>query len=52
MHASSRNIARWSSAACPARRMHKADEHVRIADLEALTALYGAFLRRYFGAAR
>jgi acetylornithine deacetylase/succinyl-diaminopimelate desuccinylase-like protein len=28
--------------------MHKVDEHIRIADLEALTALYAAFLGDYF----
>jgi succinyl-diaminopimelate desuccinylase len=36
----------------PGPSMHKADEHIRLADLEALTALYAAFLRRYFGPAR
>jgi len=28
--------------------MHKVDEHIRIADLEALTALYGQFIADYF----
>ncbi|MBI4921143.1 MAG: succinyl-diaminopimelate desuccinylase [Devosia nanyangense] len=32
----------------PGPTMHKADEQVVLADLEALTALYAAFLRRYF----
>jgi succinyl-diaminopimelate desuccinylase len=32
----------------PGRTMHKVDEHIRIADLEALTALYAAFLGDYF----
>jgi succinyl-diaminopimelate desuccinylase len=30
------------------RTMHKADEHVAIADIEALTAIYEAVLERYF----
>jgi acetylornithine deacetylase/succinyl-diaminopimelate desuccinylase-like protein len=30
--------------------MHKADECVPLADVRALTALYAAFLERYFGA--
>ena len=32
----------------PGPTMHQADEQVILADLEALTALYAAFLRRYF----
>lgn len=32
----------------PGPTMHKADECVPLADVTALTALYGAFLRRYF----
>ena len=32
----------------PGPTMHKVDEHIRIADLEALTGLYAAFLRAYF----
>ena len=32
----------------PGPSMHKADESVALADVTALTALYGAFLRRYF----
>ena len=31
----------------PGPTMHKTDEHVRIADVEALTGLYAAFIRRY-----
>jgi acetylornithine deacetylase/succinyl-diaminopimelate desuccinylase-like protein len=27
--------------------MHKVDEHIRLADLEDLTALYAAFLQDY-----
>ncbi|MBN9304480.1 MAG: succinyl-diaminopimelate desuccinylase [Devosia sp. 67-54] len=34
----------------PGPTMHKADECVPLADVRALTALYAAFLRRYFGA--
>ncbi len=33
----------------PGPTMHKTDEHVRIADVEALTGLYAAFIRRYMG---
>ncbi|HWA18437.1 MAG TPA: succinyl-diaminopimelate desuccinylase [Devosia sp.] len=33
----------------PGPTMHKVDEHVRIADVEALTGLYAAFIGRYFG---
>jgi succinyl-diaminopimelate desuccinylase len=33
----------------PGPTMHKADEHVRIGDVEALTGLYAAFVGRYFG---
>jgi succinyl-diaminopimelate desuccinylase len=29
--------------------MHKADEHVAIADITGLTAIYAAFMTRYFG---
>jgi succinyl-diaminopimelate desuccinylase len=32
----------------PGPSMHKADESVAVADVTALTGLYGAFLRRYF----
>lgn len=32
----------------PGPTMHKADENVRVADVEALTRLYAAFLNRYF----
>jgi succinyl-diaminopimelate desuccinylase len=32
----------------PGPSMHKVDEHIRIADLTALTALYTAFLRAFF----
>jgi succinyl-diaminopimelate desuccinylase len=46
--------ARFVAAYCPVVEcglpgpsMHKADEHVAIADVEALTALYAAFLRAY-----
>ena len=35
----------------PGPTMHKADECVPLSDVTALAALYGAFLRRYFGAA-
>jgi succinyl-diaminopimelate desuccinylase len=35
----------------PGSTMHKADEHIRLADLEALTRLYAAFLARYLGGA-
>jgi acetylornithine deacetylase/succinyl-diaminopimelate desuccinylase-like protein len=31
--------------------MHKVDEHIRIADLEALTALYAQFIADYFAEA-
>ena len=48
--------ARFIAAYCPVvecglpgASMHKADEHVRIADIEALTALYAAFLADYLG---
>jgi succinyl-diaminopimelate desuccinylase len=34
----------------PGPTMHKADECVPLADVRALTALYAAFLERYFGA--
>lgn len=47
--------ARFIAAHCPVVEcglpgptMHKADEQVRIADVEALTALYSAFIIRYF----
>ena len=33
----------------PGPTMHKVDEHIRLADLEALTGLYAAFLTAYFG---
>lgn len=33
----------------PGPTMHKTDEHVRIADVEVLTGLYAAFIRRYMG---
>jgi succinyl-diaminopimelate desuccinylase len=33
----------------PGPTMHKTDEHVRTADVEALTELYAAFIRRYMG---
>jgi succinyl-diaminopimelate desuccinylase len=33
----------------PGPTMHKADENVRLDDLHDLTALYAAFLARYFG---
>ena len=36
----------------PGPTMHKADECVPLADVRALTALYAAFLTRYFGGAR
>jgi len=35
----------------PGPTMHKADECVPLSDVRALTSLYGAFLRRYFGGA-
>jgi len=35
----------------PGPTMHKADEHVVLADLADLTALYAAFLKRYLGVA-
>ena len=35
----------------PGPTMHKADECVPLSDVRALTTLYGAFLRRFFGAA-
>jgi succinyl-diaminopimelate desuccinylase len=35
----------------PGPTMHKADECVPLSDVRALTALYAAFLTRYFGAA-
>ncbi|QQR38560.1 succinyl-diaminopimelate desuccinylase [Devosia rhizoryzae] len=31
--------------------MHKADEHIAVADLHGLTAIYASFMRRFFGAA-
>ncbi|HTN64401.1 MAG TPA: succinyl-diaminopimelate desuccinylase, partial [Devosia sp.] len=31
--------------------MHKADEHVAIADVTGLTAIYLAFMERFFGSA-
>lgn len=47
--------ARFIAACCPVVEcglpgpsMHKADEHIALADLHALTALYGAFLRKFF----
>lgn len=47
--------ARFVAAYCPVvecglpgSTMHKADEHIVLADLHALTALYGAFLRKFF----
>jgi succinyl-diaminopimelate desuccinylase len=33
----------------PGPSMHKADEHVAIADVEALTRLYAAFITEYLG---
>lgn len=33
----------------PGPTMHKVDEHVKVADVEALTRLYSAFLKDYFG---
>ncbi|HQZ11322.1 MAG TPA: succinyl-diaminopimelate desuccinylase [Devosia sp.] len=33
----------------PGPSMHKVDEHIKLADLEALTSLYAAFLRAYSG---
>jgi succinyl-diaminopimelate desuccinylase len=36
----------------PGPTMHKADEHVRVSDVEALATLHGAFISRYFGAAK
>ncbi|MEO6395294.1 MAG: succinyl-diaminopimelate desuccinylase [Devosia sp.] len=33
----------------PGPSMHKADEHVRLADVEGLTGLYAAFIRRFLG---
>ena len=33
----------------PGQTMHKVDEHIRLADLEELTALYAAFLKDYLG---
>ena len=35
----------------PGPTMHKVDEHIRIADLEALTALYAQFIAEYFRSA-
>lgn len=35
----------------PGPTMHKTDEHVRIADVEALTSLYASFIRRYMSGA-
>jgi succinyl-diaminopimelate desuccinylase len=32
----------------PGPSMHKVDEHIRVADLEALTALYAEFIADYF----
>jgi succinyl-diaminopimelate desuccinylase len=32
----------------PGPSMHQVDEHVAVADVEALTALYAAFIARYF----
>ena len=32
----------------PGPTMHKADECVAVADVQALSALYAAFLKRYF----
>jgi succinyl-diaminopimelate desuccinylase len=48
-----RFIAQYCSVAecgLPGPTMHKADECVPLADVRALTALYAAFLERYFGA--
>lgn len=33
----------------PGQTMHKVDEHIRLTDLEELTALYAAFLKDYLG---
>jgi succinyl-diaminopimelate desuccinylase len=33
----------------PGSSMHKADEHVKVADVEALTVLYAEFIKRYLG---
>jgi succinyl-diaminopimelate desuccinylase len=33
----------------PGQTMHKVDEHIHLADLEELTALYAAFLKDYLG---
>jgi succinyl-diaminopimelate desuccinylase len=46
-----RFVAAWCpvvECGLPGPSMHKADEHVALADLHALTALYGAFLRKFF----
>jgi succinyl-diaminopimelate desuccinylase len=32
--------------------MHKADEHIALADLTGLTEIYAAFMRRFFGMAK
>jgi succinyl-diaminopimelate desuccinylase len=51
--------ARFIAAYCPVVEcglpgpsMHQADENVALADVEALTALYAAFIARYLGAVR
>ena len=46
--ASSRTTARWSSSASSAPRMHQVDEHVEVAHIHQLKAIYSRILADYF----